>query len=38
MVILAGPISRYAEDTAAQLHDTSAYTEILSKPMVGEEK
>lgn len=38
IVILAGPISRYAEDTAAQLHDSAAYTQILNTPMVGEDK
>lgn len=38
IVILAGPISRYADATAAQLHDTDAYTGILSIPMVGEKK
>jgi multicomponent K+:H+ antiporter subunit D len=37
MVILAGPITRYTDATAAQLHNNSAYIEILQTPMVGED-
>lgn len=38
IVILAKPISRYVDDTAAQLHNPSAYTRILQIPMVKEEQ
>ena len=38
IVILAEPISRYVDDTAAQLHNPSAYTDILQTPMVEEEQ
>ncbi|MDI9244801.1 monovalent cation/H+ antiporter subunit D [Marinobacter sp. CHS3-4] len=38
IVILAEPISRYVDDTAAQLHNPSAYTEVLKTPMIGEEE
>ncbi|WP_150910040.1 monovalent cation/H+ antiporter subunit D [Marinobacter halotolerans] len=38
IVILAEPISRYVDDTAAQLHDPSAYTRVLQTPMVEEEQ
>ena len=37
MVVLAGPITRYTDATAAQLHNTDAYIEILQTPMVGED-
>ena len=36
IVIMAEPISRYVDDTAAQLHNPSAYTDVLRTPMVGE--
>ncbi|MBU2953881.1 monovalent cation/H+ antiporter subunit D [Marinobacter sp. F3R08] len=36
MVVLAGPITRYTDATAAQLHDTSAYIDILQTP-IGED-
>lgn len=38
IVILAEPISRYVDDTAAQLHNPSAYIDVLQIPMVGEEQ
>lgn len=38
IVMLAEPISRYVDDTAAQLHNPSAYTDILQTPMVGEDQ
>ena len=38
IVALAGPITRYTDATAAQLHDSSAYIGILQTPMVGEEE
>lgn len=37
MVILAGPITRYTDATAAQLHNQDAYIEILQTPMVRED-
>jgi multicomponent K+:H+ antiporter subunit D len=37
MVVLAGPITRYTDATAAQLHNNDAYIEILQTPMVGED-
>ncbi|MBC7183861.1 MAG: monovalent cation/H+ antiporter subunit D, partial [Marinobacter sp.] len=37
MVVLAGPITRYTDATAAQLHNADAYIEILQTPMVGED-
>lgn len=37
IVILAGPVTRYVDATAAQLHNSRAYIEILKTPMVGEE-
>ncbi len=36
IVILASPISRYTDATAAQLLDTDQYTDILKTQMVGE--
>ncbi|HET8802783.1 MAG TPA: monovalent cation/H+ antiporter subunit D [Marinobacter sp.] len=36
IVVLAGPVTRYTDATAAQLHDTDAYTAILQIPMVAE--
>lgn len=36
IVILAGPINRYADATAAQLHNPSGYIAILNTPMAGE--
>ena len=36
LVVLAGPITRYTDATAAQLHNTAAYTAILQIPMVAE--
>ncbi len=38
IVILAEPIGRYVNDTAAQLHNPSAYTSVLQTPMVEEEQ
>lgn len=38
MVVLAGPITRYTDATAAQLHNSAAYIEILQTPMVGEDR
>ncbi len=38
IVVMAGPISTYVDATAAQLHDVSAYTEVLNTPMVEEAK
>ncbi|ROU02159.1 monovalent cation/H+ antiporter subunit D [Marinobacter sp. R17] len=35
IVALAGPISRYADATAEQLHTPSAYIEILQTPVVS---
>ena len=37
MVALAGPITQYTDATAAQLHNSAAYLEILQTPMVGED-
>jgi len=37
IVALAGPISRYTDATAAQLHDSDAYIGILQTPMVEED-
>ncbi|WP_417566401.1 monovalent cation/H+ antiporter subunit D [Marinobacter sp.] len=37
MVVLAGPITRFTDATAAQLHNTDAYIQILQTPMVGED-
>ncbi|WP_372985864.1 monovalent cation/H+ antiporter subunit D [Marinobacter sp.] len=37
IVAFAGPINEYTDATAAQLHNRSAYLEILQTPMVGEE-
>lgn len=37
IVALAGPITRYTDATAAQLHNSEAYIEILGTPMVGED-
>lgn len=37
MVALAGPITRYTDATAAQLHNNDAYIEILQTPVVGED-
>ncbi|MCM0612810.1 monovalent cation/H+ antiporter subunit D [Marinobacter sediminum] len=37
MVVLAGPITRYTDATAAQLHNNDAYIEILQTPMVRED-
>ncbi|MGC8120296.1 monovalent cation/H+ antiporter subunit D [Marinobacter sp. VGCF2001] len=37
MVVLAGPITRYTDATAEQLHNNDAYIEILQFPMVGED-
>ena len=37
MVVLAGPIMNYTDATAAQLHNSDAYIEILQTPMVGED-
>ncbi len=37
IVIGAGPLSNYTDATAAQLRDTSGYTNILDTPMVGED-
>ena len=36
IVVLAGPVTRYTDATAAQLHNTDAYTAILQIPMVAE--
>ncbi len=38
IVILAEPISRYVDNTAAQLHNPSAYTDVLQTPMVEEQQ
>lgn len=37
IVAFAGPITRYTDATAAQLHNTDAYIEILQTPMIGED-
>ncbi len=37
IVALAGPITRYTDATAAQLHNTDAYIQILQTPMVKED-
>lgn len=37
IVALAGPITRYTDATAAQLHNSEAYIQILGTPMVGED-
>jgi len=37
MVVLAGPIMAYTDATAAQLHNSDAYIEILQTPMVGKD-
>lgn len=37
IVVLAGPITRYTDATAAQLHNNDAYIEILQAPVVGED-
>ncbi|WP_226609254.1 monovalent cation/H+ antiporter subunit D [Marinobacter nauticus] len=37
LVVFAGPITRYTDATAEQLHNNSAYIEILQMPMVGED-
>lgn len=36
IVVLAGPINRYADATAAQLHNPAGYISILNTPMAGE--
>jgi multicomponent K+:H+ antiporter subunit D len=38
IVALAGPINRYTEDTAAQLHNPAGYIEILEMPVFTEGK
>lgn len=38
MVVFARPITGYTEATAAQLHNSDAYIDILQTPMVGEER
>ena len=37
IVALAGPITRYTDATAAQLHNNEAYIDILQTPVVGED-
>lgn len=37
IVVLAGPITRYTDATAAQLHNNDAYIEILQAPVIGED-
>ena len=37
IVALAGPITRYTDATAAQLHNNDAYIDILQTPVVGED-
>lgn len=37
MVVLAGPITRYTDATAAQLYNKDAYIDILQTPAVGED-
>lgn len=37
LVVFAGPITRYTDATAEQLHNNNAYIEILQMPMVGED-
>jgi multicomponent K+:H+ antiporter subunit D len=37
IVVLAGPITRYTDATAEQLHNKDAYTEILQTKMVRED-
>lgn len=37
MVVLAGPITRYTDATAAQLYNKDAYIDILQTPVVGED-
>lgn len=36
IVVLAGPITRYTDETAAQLFNNDAYINILQTPVVGE--
>ncbi|TGN40125.1 monovalent cation/H+ antiporter subunit D [Marinobacter confluentis] len=36
IVVLAEPLSRYVDSTAAQLHNPAAYIEVLKTPMVEE--
>lgn len=36
IVALAGPISRYTDDTAAQLHNPAGYIEVLEMPVFTE--
>jgi multicomponent K+:H+ antiporter subunit D len=38
IVALAGPISRYTDDTAAQLTNSAGYTKILEMPVLSEGK
>ncbi|WP_305966015.1 monovalent cation/H+ antiporter subunit D [Marinobacter salsuginis] len=37
IVVLAGPITRYTNETAAQLFNNDAYINILQTPVVGED-
>lgn len=37
IVALAGPINRYTDATAAQIHNNDAYIETLKTPMVVED-
>lgn len=37
IVVLAGPITRYTDETAAQLFNKDAYINILQTPVVGED-
>lgn len=37
IVVLAGPITRYTDATAEQLHNKDAYIEILQTKMVRED-
>ncbi|GBO83343.1 monovalent cation/H+ antiporter subunit D [Marinobacter salsuginis] len=37
IVVLAGPITRYTDETAAQLFNNDAYINILQTPVVGED-
>ncbi len=38
IVVLAGPITRYTDETAAQLFNNDAYINILQTPVVGEDE
>ncbi len=37
LVVAAGPLTRYTDETAAQLENTAGYTSILNAPMIAED-